>query len=1395
MRQIGILPAGLNCYTPLYLTHISSKYFYYASTVAVYVYDTRTFSLLNVITVGENSITSFCVSPLDENILLIACVNGYVCCYNVQLREVVNSTQMPPSRTAIILSGQHDSDVCVMIDRRIDALNRVTCWVYRNEDSCKSAILRHKILEFKEGLVINAARWHPHVRTLLALGCSTGEIYLFNYTESTKKIFCAKDREATPIIDIQWDRLSSLYLLVAYSNYITLLDTETQAEINVFDKQPAGITSIVWLDWTAGNFVSSNSKNGSLKIWNASQKSPLETIRVGDVGIKYLKLGPGTKQCVCANVDGSVMVYHLEKRHIEFKTSDGHTETIFDCRLSPHSPDVFATASFDTTLKIWNSSDLSVSKTITGADAVLYSLAWSPTGNCIAASTSSGSVIVWSVDTGKELARYCHHTKASFCVQWNSLHRDILCSTSSDFSIVIFQVNEEQLLNEVNSKVVRGSHMINQKAITESKIKMRVMLTVPVFGVHFCPTAGNLLIVGAHDGNVRIFDYLLRNPMICILKGHTARVFNCVWSPLVAGLIASGSDDKNVLVWKVDVEALDSEKGKNESGDISRQSMSVGPVAVLKGHEMNVRAIQWNTEFKNILLTGSWDCTIRIWNTDSAECLECVKGHAADVYSLVAHPDRPFSYLSCSRDSTIRMWELEGPVRLCLAQSIWSASCESSRSVSEYNPYALSGKNSLLLSHKLGSQSKIFSSPHVTAALSIDDRIDLAKKYYELFNFYCGNNGSLDVWECALSLLNTQKSNGVPQPLPASLLVRPASSRVILTRHEILSGAESDAVKCDSVKMSARGEHMSEKTKHQLREAASLYARAGNYTKFCSIMCELGHYNEALAVAPCVSMDYWRELSLVYAAELAKKSSDMCVPFYIGAGKVECAIDFYLQRHDMRSALIIGSKADSSGSIASGSIPSVRARTPPRTQVVQVGAPRSSAFATEINATVVTAMNLNEPKQYVKAISHAYADVLVLTGKSIHAAAQHLSVGNVSDALRVLNSSGEYELALALAACLQLKDTDEIKCLLAQRVADQGDLRHGLEILDSIQQDSVEKEKYFMINRFFRGDEAKCKSYADNNALRSYSSWRNLAGEAEIMASDGESVVPLVICHQFAKAVTISLSMLRNFVRDPLELTSSGRTILRSLKFVRASLLDERLKASFLMHMLWFCGHEAAELGLWTTAACMLNKLAEHCRKNTFPISEDQIKFQEIFFRIFGGEDGVAQKLGAVISDKDLTSAVGNGLKNLHTLLQNVTVKYSISVDNKGKGRDDSANIGVNVFGSATSAIRDEVVRLGDSMSLPSLMKFKITRPGNGSMSVVPGSLLPFTQNKSACISCISGDLIIGPAIKVDSLPERTGFSESSYASISEVVGWLRVNPFEPNMSGEWISSKVYSVI
>ncbi|GMH37772.1 hypothetical protein BSKO_05645 [Bryopsis sp. KO-2023] len=75
----------------------------------------------------------------------------------------------------------------------------------------------------------------------------------------------------------------------------------------------------------------------------------------------------------------------------------------------------------------------------------------------------------------------------------------------------------------------------------------------------------------------------------------------------------------------------------------------------LQGHTMNVECLV-GVPKHNLLVSGSGDSTIRLWNTDSWECLTVLSGHGAAVLSLYKQGNL---LLSGSLDSRVHLWDLD----------------------------------------------------------------------------------------------------------------------------------------------------------------------------------------------------------------------------------------------------------------------------------------------------------------------------------------------------------------------------------------------------------------------------------------------------------------------------------------------------------------------------------------------------------------------------------------------------------------------------------------------------------------------------------------------------------------------------------------------------------------
>jgi len=71
---------------------------------------------------------------------------------------------------------------------------------------------------------------------------------------------------------------------------------------------------------------------------------------------------------------------------------------------------------------------------------------------------------------------------------------------------------------------------------------------------------------------------------------------------------------------------------------------------------------------------------------------------------------------------------------------------------------------------------------------------------------------------------------------------RPPQQRIVRHESDVVSSAKNEAMLSESAKMGTRRGDISGKVEEQLRRAALLHARTGDFKKYCSIMVELNEW-------------------------------------------------------------------------------------------------------------------------------------------------------------------------------------------------------------------------------------------------------------------------------------------------------------------------------------------------------------------------------------------------------------------------------------------------------------------------------------------------------------------------------------------------------------------------
>ena len=100
--------------------------------------------------------------------------------------------------------------------------------------------------------------------------------------------------------------------------------------------------------------------------------------------------------------------------------------------------------------------------------------------------------------------------------------------------------------------------------------------------------------------------------------------------------IVSGSNDNSLRIWET------------ESGNCLK---------ILEGHSDIVSRVALSSNGK-FIVSGSNDKSLRIWETESGNCLKILEGHSDIIWGVAISPDGKF-IVSGSQDNSLRIWETE----------------------------------------------------------------------------------------------------------------------------------------------------------------------------------------------------------------------------------------------------------------------------------------------------------------------------------------------------------------------------------------------------------------------------------------------------------------------------------------------------------------------------------------------------------------------------------------------------------------------------------------------------------------------------------------------------------------------------------------------------------------
>jgi WD40 repeat protein len=330
----------------------------------------------------------------------------------------------------------------------------------------------------------------------------------------------------------------------------------------------------------------------------------------------------------------------------------------------------------------------------------ILAIAYSPDGELLAASDSTGEIRVWGVsrdrlahkEIGQCLFACAGHTNWVRAIAFSPDGR-YLASSSDDLTISLWDLHAEGACIRTFGAGIHsfglsfspdGRYLASASADAriyywdvQQGVCLRQFVGHQGWSMNVCfHPQGDRLISGGADGTVRVWD-VASGSCDWTWKGHTNWVTTVDYSP-DGKTILSGSLDGTLRLWDTGADTarlvLTGAGEEIWSARFSPDGKSIVSVGVselvwiwrtsdgrclhrLNGHSKRLWSVAVHPNGQQ-LATGGEDRSIRFWQMSDGKCLQALSGHANWCKSIAWSPDTQIA-IGASLDGLVRVWDLD----------------------------------------------------------------------------------------------------------------------------------------------------------------------------------------------------------------------------------------------------------------------------------------------------------------------------------------------------------------------------------------------------------------------------------------------------------------------------------------------------------------------------------------------------------------------------------------------------------------------------------------------------------------------------------------------------------------------------------------------------------------